>query len=167
MSNLLDAKGKEVAAELDEPFKSVALKCFELVKTHFENDASVEVILRDGWRSPPDQRRLFERGRKMGPKGWLVVGKILTYAQPGYSAHNYRRAVHIILINAANKKRPWLGDKDDRWHVIGQKAVECGLKWLGKEPTLRDMAHIESPNWRELAKTRKFEGLAYDERIYE
>lgn len=163
---MLTSKDEVTAATLDEPFRSKALRCFFLVQRHFENDPQIDVVLRDGWRDPIEQQRLFEVGRTQLEDGsWKVTGKIRTNARAHVGPHCYRRAVHIILLDLLAKSR-WLADLDKRWNMIEEYANQCGLVCLGSNPTLQDKAHIESAAWRQFARdVRNWKPMGKDERI--
>lgn len=157
--------------ELDEPFRSRALLCAYRLREKFAQDPTVKVIVRDAWRDTERQAALYRQGRVLSKNGkdWVLppAGErhipIVTRAKAGQSPHEYRRAIHLILIDS--NTRAWLGDKDKRWLDIGGvvSTVEH-VTWGGNFERLRDYAHIECADWRELAVKRGWVGLGADER---
>jgi hypothetical protein len=158
-----------IVADLDEPFQgrflTLAYRVIELTQA----DPTVYVIVRDSWRNPEQQRALYQKGRTQNANGVWVDKKdkrdpIVTRAKPGHSAHEYRRAAHIFLVDAATNKI--LPAADRRWKILGDQAEDVGkgmLVWGGAWK-MRDMGHIEDTLWRKLAEARKHVGLGPKER---
>lgn len=160
----------ELAAEsLDEPFRSKALRCFFLVRAHFQDDKQISVVLRDGWRDSKAQWELFKRGRTLNPRTnlWEVTTprEVVTRATPNLGPHCYRRAVHVVLLDTklteTRNDDTWLADKDPRWKAVGEKAAIVGLVWGG---SWQDFAHIEDRDWKAFAKNRDYRPLVEGER---
>lgn len=157
--------------ELDEPFRSRALLCAYRLREKFAQDPTVKVIVRDAWRDTERQAALYRQGRVLSKNGkdWILppAGErhipIVTRAKAGQSPHEYRRAIHLILIDS--NTRAWLGDRDKRWLNLGGvvSTVEH-VTWGGNFERLRDYAHIECAGWRELAVKRGWVGLGAEER---
>lgn len=157
--------------ELDEPFRSRALLCAYRLREKFAQDPTMKVIVRDAWRDTERQAALYRQGRVLSKNGkdWILppAGErhipIVTRAKAGQSPHEYRRAIHLILIDS--NTRAWLGDRDKRWLDLGGvvSTVEH-VTWGGNFERLRDYAHIECADWRELAVKRGWVGLGADER---
>ena len=157
--------------ELDEPFRSRALLCAYRLREKFAQDPTVKVIIRDAWRDAGRQDVLYRQGRVLSKDGknWVLPPTserhipVVTRAKPGQSPHEYRRAIHLILLDPAT--RGWLKDKDKRWLDIGGvvSTVEH-VKWGGGFARLRDYAHIECEAWGPLAIKRGWVGLGATER---
>tara|TARA_R100000231_G_scaffold129331_4_gene100659 strand:- start:271 stop:756 length:486 start_codon:yes stop_codon:yes gene_type:complete len=153
-------KEKDILDELTEDFRSkivpVASKVNELC-----TDEDCSVRIQSGYRSTKDQLKHYKVGRKKRGDKWVRTGDrpVITYAKPGHSPHEYRLAVHIVLLN--DNDRRWLSDKDERWHTIVGKTVReaGGLTWGGDFSKIFDAAHVEDPKWRDVARDLDWRGL--------
>lgn len=104
---------------------------------------SFEVLIYCTYRSNPEQDALYAQGR-------TAPGHIITNAQAGQSAHNYRLAFDGC---------PMMGGKplwDERlsgphWSKYGQLATECGMEWGGNwTGSLIEGPHCQMPHWKTL-----------------
>ena len=173
MSNPFTPLEDKLFHELDEPFRSRALLIAYRVRERLAADSTVVMWVRDAWRDHDRQEQLWRVGRILDPvTGKWVDAKdpanpCVTWVEPGHSAHNYRRAIHLILADATTKE--WLPPNakkkrtvDKRWHIIGEECAKVdGVRWGGE---FRDYAHIEDRNYRVIAKKRGWVGLGKTER---
>lgn len=172
MTSPFNQREENTFQELDEPFRGRAYKIAIAVKERFKDDPTIKVVIQSGWRNFSDQLKLWVVGRTKLSTGQWVKNKTeptVTSAKPGQSAHEYHRAVHIVLLDAKTKK--WLADDDKRWLVIGECANEFkgdettpGVTWGGDWERLRDYAHIEDANYKRLAKKLGWSGMPRFER---
>lgn len=134
-----------------------------------------EILIYCTYRSFGEQARLYRRGRTLkqiqnkadeleekwqrpdlaeilmnvGPQ----YGRVVTYAGPGQSLHNYGYAFDAVPM--LNGKPVW-GKKNviDRelWHQYGKLGVSCGLEWAGNWKNFKEFPHMQEPNidWRNL-----------------
>lgn len=73
------------------------------------------------------------------------MGKIVTNARAGQSAHNYGLAIDVVPI--VNGKPDWNG-QDPIWETVGELGQAAGLTWLGApDSKFREQAHFELPDW--------------------
>ncbi|MCA0985245.1 peptidoglycan-binding protein [Halobacillus yeomjeoni] len=108
-------------------------------------EEGIQVQISSGYRSLEDQARLYGqgrpgyiwRGRRYGSKG-----KIVTYALPGQSTHNDRRAVDFFILSNDGKAH-WT--VDDRWKRAGAIAKSLGFSWGGDWEKFLDYPHLEWP----------------------
>lgn len=153
--------------QLDEPFRSRALQAAYRVNDRLALDPTVQIIIRDAYRNSEDQLALWKKGRYHDGSKWVEkhdpLEPIVTRAPPGRSAHEYRRAIHLILIDTKTKR--WLDASDKRWQVVGEEAEKAGLTWGGSWPNLRDMAHVEAKDWREVAVYFGWSGMTPTDRF--
>jgi len=108
-----------------------------------------------GVRSLKEQALLFAQGR-------TSPGKIVTWAKPGQSMHNYGLAIDFCLI-VNGKEASWDyckdfdKDKVPEWVEIVNAFKDKGFAW-GGDWTKKDHPHLEKPmgyTWRELSKMAK------------
>lgn len=81
----------------------------------------IDVLIYCTYRSKEEQAELYAQGR-------TKPGKIVTYAKPGYSYHNYGLAFDCVPL--ANGKPVW--DIDDPvWQKLGEVGRALGIEWGG------------------------------------
>jgi hypothetical protein len=98
-----------------------------------------EPFITDGYRSLTEQAKLYAQGRTQ-------PGKIVTYAKPGESPHNYGLAVDL-----AWRKKPgeafW---KVSLYKKLAPIARDLGFTWGGDWARFKDNPHFEMKGWREI-----------------
>lgn len=83
--------------------------------------------------------------------------KIVTWAAPGQSMHNYGYAVDGVPLN--NGKPVW-GTSEDweqkLWGNYGALAESIGLQWAGHWTHHHELPHVQMPgvNWRDLIRAK-------------
>jgi peptidoglycan L-alanyl-D-glutamate endopeptidase CwlK len=94
-------------------------------------------------RTMQEQRQLYEQGRTR-------PGKVVTWAKPGTSWHNYGLAVDICLIDQVGKMASWDtksdfdADKKADWMEAVEVFKAKGWEWGGDWPeTKRDTPHFQ------------------------
>lgn len=92
------------------------------------------IRLTSGYRSPQEQAALYNQGR-------TAPGKIVTYAKPGTSYHNYGLAFDIVEI----KNGKALYENPD-WEHIAAIGKKYGFKWGGDFKNVMDKPHFEYTN---------------------
>lgn len=104
-----------------------------LAKCH---NAGIEVLVTSTYRDLEAQERLYAQGR------W-IPGQIVTYAKPGDSWHNWRRAFDIVPLR--NGKPVWSirGLDKTLWLQVGELGTSCGLEWGGNWQRHPDYAHFQ------------------------
>ncbi len=162
----LSLAGEQALNTLDEPFRSRAVQLIALVQHDLENWGDVYLTVEDGRRSFADQLKDYAKGRIWKEGKWVLnpAAKIVTNALPGFSAHQYNRAIHLVLRYSAPDKKDgmhhWVKDEDPRWRtIIGDRAKQLGLVWGGDISGLYDASHVEDPNWKDLAKMLAWKGI--------
>ena len=145
--------------ELAEDFRNKVTPIADQINLRCkEEDCSA--YIQSGYRSSKHQMKLYKIGRKLHKNRWMRTGEapVVTHAAPGQSPHEYRLAVHVALIKDADNL--WVDDDDSRWHtIVGEIVRENGLTWGGDFVNIFDAAHIEDPNWREVASDLDWRGL--------
>ena len=107
--------------------------------------AGIDILVTCTYRTNEDQTALYAQGR-------TAPGAIVTNAQAGQSAHNYRLAIDIVPM--VNGKPDWEGSHPV-WHQVGEIGMNCGLQWLGAPGTpFHELAHFQHPQWHTLAGVR-------------
>jgi peptidoglycan L-alanyl-D-glutamate endopeptidase CwlK len=162
---------ERIIEELDEPFRSRFLLCAYRLRERVVGDSTVKMVVRDGWRDPAHQQRLYEKGRRYDAEKikWVdakdPLRPIVTNAAPGQSAHEYRRAAHLYLLDTTIELSPLLKNKDPRWELIGEVVLTVpGVTWGGAWK-MRDLGHLEDSSWKDVARVRNWVGLGPKERL--
>ncbi|VAX15365.1 hypothetical protein MNBD_NITROSPINAE04-1965 [hydrothermal vent metagenome] len=92
----------------------------------------IEIIDYCTYRSEKEQARLYEIGR-------TEPGRIVTYARPGKSFHQYRVARDIVPL--VNGKAIW--DDDVLWERVGRLGEAVGFEWSGRWERFRERPHFQ------------------------
>ena len=125
------------------------------------------VYVADGARSAEDQLAKWRVGRvETSPGVWKVVGKTITKAPPGSSAHEVALAADLGVVDsmdtASRADDAWVPDYvrntdgtievHPAWAKLGEYAktlgLQTGLHW--KRPW--DFGHVEHPDWKTLGR---------------
>ena len=101
----------------------------------------VDVIITNTLRSLDEQQALYDQGRSK-------PGKIVTWAKPGSSAHNYGLAFDIVPLRLGKPVWGTKGADLALWQRCGQLGETLGLEWGGRWLKKPDMPHFQIPNWR-------------------
>lgn len=103
----------------------------------------VELLIYCTLRSNKEQDELYVIGR-------TKLGKIVTNARSGQSAHNpndegYASAYDCCpMING----KPMWDSNHPSWAIVGKCGEEAGLVWSGRwTGKLKEVAHFQDPNW--------------------
>jgi peptidoglycan L-alanyl-D-glutamate endopeptidase CwlK len=102
--------------------------------------AGLDVLLYCGYRSREEQDELYAQGR-------TKLGKIVTNARAGFSAHNYGLAFDAVPI--VYGKPAW--DDHAAWETYGNVAASVGLEWAGTWQSFKEFPHVQMPNWKSVA----------------
>lgn len=131
----------------------------KLVKTvlYRARQAGLPVYIFEGYRTWERQAELYAKGRDA--QGRLVdKKKVVTFAAPGSSFHNYALAVDIVF--DGDIKKPgiqWSWDVADNpqtanneaaerrklWTDLGTIMMQAGLEWAGTWKSFREMPHAQ------------------------
>lgn len=91
----------------------------------------IKLRITSGYRSLEEQEELYNRGR-------TTPGPIVTYARPGYSWHNYGRAIDVVEM--AGGVPLW---NNPRWERIGRLGETFGFEWGGRWSGFKDRPHFQ------------------------
>lgn len=123
-------------------------KCVRLLEVARAD--GIELVVVHAFRDYEEQALLYEKGRtRPGPK--------VTNARPGYSFHNFGRALDVAFKGIGKGAVSW----DGPWSVVGEIGERLGLAWGGrwKRP---DRPHFENHGGFTLAELRQqFEGAPH------
>ena len=104
-------------------------------------------------RSPTEQMELFKKGRIKGADGkWYIhdKAKIVTNVDGStvLGAHNYKpsRAIDVAVVDNQTGKFLW---EEKHYLCLGPIAKAVGLEWGGYWKTIKDLPHIQVPNYKE------------------
>lgn len=152
---MIDQISIQRAETLHPAVREDAIKILELADKELSGRAMLRYA--EVTRTFPKQALLYAQGRQTagtvityeGQKMTVPSGGIVTYAQPGYSYHNYGLAIDIVLI-IDGKSASWDtatdydNDKISDWQEVVKLFEnmdwEWGGKWVGKK---RDLPHFQ------------------------
>jgi len=100
----------------------------------------IDIIITNTLRTLEEQAALYAQGRSR-------PGKIVTWAKPGSSAHNYGLAFDIVPVRLGKPVWGTKGADLTLWQRCGFIGESLGLEWGGRW-TKPDMPHFQIPNWR-------------------
>jgi len=96
------------------------------------------VLVVSGRRTIAEQDKLYAQGR-------TAPGNIVTNAQAGSSPHNFGYAVDLCPLDIYGNPN-W--SDTAKFNTIGKTAESLGLVWGGHFKSIKDLPHVESPDWR-------------------
>lgn len=98
----------------------------------------VDYFAISGYRSLTEQAALYFQGR-------LQPGKIVTYARPGLSWHNYGLAVDFCRDKDVERRGLQPSWEKDDYAVLGEEAAKIpGLEWAGNwAKHFRELPHVQ------------------------
>lgn len=105
-------------------------------------DRNIHIRITDTLRTFDEQAKLYALGR-------TSPGKIVTYARPGQSYHNYGLAVDFALLLPGGKKVSWdmnldLNENDQSdWAEVVTIFKHYGWDWGGNWNSFKDYPHFE------------------------
>jgi peptidoglycan L-alanyl-D-glutamate endopeptidase CwlK len=106
-----------------------------------------QISVSDGLRAFQVQSDLWKRGRQLVNGEWKVTEptKVITYAPPGRSYHNYGLAVDSIFKgNDPYLEKCSLGESIRAWNNFGKIARAVGFVWGGDWSSAKtDRTHLE------------------------
>ncbi|WP_139491804.1 M15 family metallopeptidase [Brevibacillus dissolubilis] len=91
------------------------------------------VLITQGLRSMDQQAEIYAQGR-------TKPGRIVSYAKPGYSYHNYGLAIDYCLLDDCGKA-VWTVNHE--WRVVGSIAKTLGFEWGGEWSDFKDYPHLQ------------------------
>jgi len=96
--------------------------------------------------------RTFEEQAKIYAQGRTRPGRIVTYAPPGFSWHNWRKAFDVAIQVFPGDTTP-RDLYDGPWEVVGEMGEKLGLEWGGhwKVP---DLPHFQFTGRASLSSLR-------------
>jgi peptidoglycan L-alanyl-D-glutamate endopeptidase CwlK len=100
-----------------------------------ENEFDIVLRVTAGLRTEAEQKALYAQGR-------TAPGKIVTYAEPYKSYHNYGLAIDLVRMDG--KTPDWGYDMGK----LAPIAAEMGISWGGNFKKLVDKPHFEINSWK-------------------
>jgi hypothetical protein len=171
-SNLFNTKEIVFLAALTPDFRRRIETVARNLNEQLADFDTITLRVEDGFRDHETQAKLYAIGRKelspghwtrdRGPDGQLLPR--VTDAPAGYSAHQYRRACHVVLLRMKNGRATgWLEPRHPLWKLSRDLAKAEGLDSGFDFKSLFDPAHLEFPGWEQIAKLRNFRGFSPEE----
>ena len=139
-----------------EKIETLHPKIRQLVKNFLlqvENELRLQLKITHAFRSFKIQQQVYDKGR-------IHPGKIVSYAKPGQSYHNYGLAFDVKpdLTLEEIEKFPY-------WDRIGRIGISLGLEWGGNFKNFYDKRHFQKSfgyhhtELLELLKSNNLNGL--------
>jgi peptidoglycan LD-endopeptidase CwlK len=129
-----------------EPVTREMARCF-LAKA---DAAGVDVLITATLRTLTEQAALYTIGRTRPGEGVTKarpMGRKVTWARPGSSAHNFGMAVDFVPMFAG---KPVWSAASPLWLQLGELGEACGFEWAGRWPkSRREFPHLQRPSWRD------------------
>jgi peptidoglycan L-alanyl-D-glutamate endopeptidase CwlK len=113
--------------------------------------AGLDVLIYGTLRSLEEQAMLYAQGRTRPGPGVTKsrpMGRKVTNARPGQSAHNFGLALDFVPL--AQGKPQW--SNDALYHAAINLAEACGLESL-RHSKFPELAHLQMPGWRGFVPT--------------
>jgi len=107
-------------------------------------ERGVELLIYCTLRSNEEQDNLYAIGR-------TILGKIVTNARAGQSAHNPDKNGKASAYDCCPmiSGKPMWDSNHPSWRIVGEAGEEAGLSWSGRwTGKLKETAHFQDPNWR-------------------
>lgn len=104
------------------------------------DESGLDLLIYCTRRTLGEQAALYAQGR-------TEPGRIVTYAKPGQSAHNYGMAIDAVPM--LHGKPQWHKSAPE-WLVYGRLCGEAGLSWAGQWIRFVEYPHAEHPKWRKM-----------------
>lgn len=103
----------------------------------------IDVLIYCTYRSNKEQAELYAQGRSK-------PGKVVTYAKPGQSNHNFTidgkpASKAFDCVPLVHGKPQW-SNKDPLWQQLGKIGTEVGLMWAGNWTRFKEYPHFELPD---------------------
>lgn len=96
-------------------------------------EISIPILIYNTLRTFAEQEALYEIGRSK-------PGKIVTWAEPGQSYHNYGLAFDFVPVGPHSAPQ-W--DDLEGFRIVGEIGEGLGLQWGGRWPKLKDSPHFQ------------------------
>ena len=90
--------------------------------------------------------RTFAEQEWLYGQGRTRPGRIVTYAKPGQSAHNYGLALDFVPL--LNGKPDWRAGSDEYVRCV-EIAESLGMESASKWKRFREWPHLQQPRWRD------------------
>lgn len=110
-------------------------------------DHGIDAFLTCTFRSAQEQDSLYHQGRKLILGKWVKIGRVVTNAMAGFSAHQFGLAYDLGIIT--NGKINWDASSPD-WLLAGHLGESIyGIEWLGNPKSkFKESAHFQLIDWK-------------------
>lgn len=103
----------------------------------------IDILIYCTYRSNKEQAELYAQGRSK-------PGKIVTYAKPGQSNHNFTidgkpSSKAFDCVPLVHGKPQW-SNLHPLWKELGKIGTEVGLMWAGNWTRFKEYPHFELPD---------------------
>ena len=101
----------------------------------------IDLLIYCTLRTAGEQAELYSRGR-------TKPGRIVTYAKPGSSAHQFGLAYDCVPLRAGKPVWNAKGADLELWQRVGRIGKSLGLEWAGDWTSFKEFPHFQVPDWR-------------------
>jgi peptidoglycan L-alanyl-D-glutamate endopeptidase CwlK len=101
----------------------------------------IDLLIYCTLRTNGEQAELYAQGRSK-------PGRIVTYAKPGSSAHNYGLAYDCVPLRHGKPVWGAKGADLELWQRVGRLGKSLGLEWAGDWTKFKEFPHFQIPQWR-------------------
>jgi len=144
-----------MSRKLEDLIPILAIKATELIKKAREQE--IDVLITSTWRSFAEQQALYDQGRTQ-------PGRVVTWAKPGQSYHNYGLAFDFVPVVEGTPD--WETEKT--FVTIGQIAEDMRMQWGGRWPGVkRDLPHIQMSFGFSLTELQSFYKIGGIAKVWE
>lgn len=106
----------------------------------------LDVLVTSTYRDFAAQAALYAQGRTR-------PGRIVTYARPGYSWHNWGRAFDVVPLRHGKPVWGTTGSDGQLWLRLGELGEAVGLEWAGRwSRRRREYPHFQLTEGHTLAQ---------------
>lgn len=113
----------------------------------------ITVLVTCTLRTMAEQAEVYAQGR-------TKPGRIVTYAGPGDSWHNWGRAIDVVPIRAGKPVWGTTGEDLVLWKRIGAIGESVGFEWAGRWAKFREFPHFQDTLGASLAALKAGQHLA-------
>jgi peptidoglycan LD-endopeptidase CwlK len=135
---------------LEDLLPPVAERARQLLDLAAAND--VDLLVTCTYRDLEAQERLYAQGRSL-------PGAIVTWAKPGDSWHNWKRAFDVVPMRHGKPVWSTRGLDGELWQLVGKLGQNVGLEWGGSWDRHPDYPHFQDKMGRTLYGLKKDAGI--------